>query len=314
MSSKNVAICTLTVSAIFALGFGREPAEPEKLSDKVLRQRVIEAKSPSESGRAFARYFKEVGRGSPTLKFDADISIALQAAWEEHAVILPDELEAEREEGDLPARVLRPGDAQRFFGFLEGRGGVEIPEWWEGRRDFPERMPLRYDEPYDFEETDFSLYGNKEKLRMIKSSYGPKSSAVKTDDGLVLSRGEQKLTIVNDVVEQLKKDARQSAKYCIVEFSKEKSCVAIYDDLGLRFPLYCIESKTGKLLWKAEIWGQREDAQMFTGGGSHHEVQLQVEEQQVAVWGAGLYGAYVECFDPKTGTAKFRFSTEYWKD
>ena len=311
MRLRTVAIFVL---AALSTSFGSrlKSDEPEKLSERELREKVIEAKTFRDAGEAFARYFKEVGRRSlEVLKRDPDTTIALQAAWESLTVVMPEDLNSSRDADTLPQRVLRDGDAQRFFGFLEGRTGLEIPNWWEGRRNFPSRDKGPDWQLTEFEETDVVLRKGSGKLKLIKPRFGTKkNSAELVDERLVLTIGSQKLTVGKEVVETWKKGGLGGGQFD-VHVKKERSYVAIYDDFGLAFPLYCIETDTGKLLWKGEVWGQRLAASIFTGVGYYHEVELEVGDERIAVWGAGLYGSYLECFDAKTGAVKFRFSTEY---
>jgi hypothetical protein len=312
MRSNAAVIAILIVSGLI-FGGRLDSKEAEEFSEGELRDRVIAAKTSHDSGRAFARYFKEVGRnGLDRLKNDADTGIALEAAWEQHAVVMPEELDPDRDVDSLPPRVLRAGDAQRFFGFLEGRTGLEIPEWWEGRRNFPPRLD-NWERPiHEFEETDFSLRDGGGKLKVIKSFYGPKSSAVRVNEGLLLSNGSRKLIVAADVVEKWKNDAPVGTEFCDFYVGGERSYVAIYNEIGFEFPLFCIETKSGKLLWKVRVWGQRLPLGMlFTGSGYHHEIELDVSDERVEVWGAGLFGSYVESFAAKTGAVRFRFSTEY---
>ena len=112
-----------------------DPLQVEATHAK-LRLDVINADSPQNAGMAFRKYFRAVSPNghwlSYYLKHDLNTSISLQAEWQQRVVSRPAWTETQPRNWHL-----KPAYAQRFFGFLEGRTGLTIPDWWQGDGDFP---------------------------------------------------------------------------------------------------------------------------------------------------------------------------------
>src|SRR5439155_9296246 len=93
-------------------------------------QGILASKYPYESGsgpgaaKGYRTLFKKVGPdGIRRLQAHPGDGIAIQAAWEEVTLTVP-----EKE----PAQVVRPNRHKLdwFLGFLEGRARVKAPQWW----------------------------------------------------------------------------------------------------------------------------------------------------------------------------------------
>src|SRR5262249_17086761 len=93
-----------------------------------------------------------------------------------------------------------------------------------------------------------------------------------------------------------------------------QSFIALYNDHGDRFTLVCLDTLSGRELWRSEVWAR--GGENFGGPGSgpgpYHEASLIVKENEIAVAGYCLGAVYLEKFDRRTGKAILRFCTDYW--
>ncbi len=291
-----------SVAAVLVLGqFG--PYEPNA-KQLELRQAVIEADSPQKAGQAFEKFFKSVAPQDTSwlsiLKTDTNISIALQAAWHQKIVATPNWSKSSER-----GWFLTPNDAQRFFGFLEGRTGSTIPEWWQSESSFPDLRLLSDWEGEEFESLPKSC--SPWEFR-IESSI----TAEKVDDGIKLASDNSSIIIPGKLLTQL--DDKDGLDQCKIYFIEGRAFVAFFSDFGDPGPLICLDVKSNKVLWTSEMWalGKMEGG---ASGGWATRLELQSSKHrsnEIVIWGAGNFGNYVEAFDVETGKADFRFSTNYW--
>ena len=93
--------------------------------DQKLIEQILSTKNPAETPAALSELFKRVGIDSlRKLQTSQDDTIALQAAWEEVARTVPEEVGKRG-----PFRPDRH-KLDWFLGFLEGRTHSQAPEWW----------------------------------------------------------------------------------------------------------------------------------------------------------------------------------------
>ena len=122
--------CVLT--ALFALLYSHG-ASPQEASHRADRQ-AIEAKidavlrteRPSCALKSYYRLFVAAGAdGLSELEQSPYDSIAIQAAWREIVLTIPEGIDGKGTE-------FRPDPAKVnwFLGFLAGRGRIRIPKWW----------------------------------------------------------------------------------------------------------------------------------------------------------------------------------------
>jgi hypothetical protein len=90
------------------------------------------------------------------------------------------------------------------------------------------------------------------------------------------------------------------------------SFVALYSTLGDRFSLLCIESRSGRPLWKTSVWALGAEVVPYGIGVRRHDLGIICTGRQVAVFGDDGDSCYLEAFDTQTGKNIFRFSTNYW--
>jgi hypothetical protein len=89
--------------------------------------------------------------------------------------------------------------------------------------------------------------------------------------------------------------------------------VAVYQNNWAPLSLYCLERRSGRIIWRSVAWAAYVD---FAPGGSgfwYSDAQLVCDGSKITVFGRGTYsGSYIESFDVKTGKNQLRFSSRYW--
>jgi hypothetical protein len=265
-----------------------------------LVQDVQAASHPYESGlgqgscKAYRALFSKVGSdGVRKLLTHPDDSIAIQAAWEEVALTVP---ERERRFAVRPDA----GKLTWFLGFLEERGRVQPPPWWAemvldsgaNRRDNiypgnPKESPY-HDAGLDLAQapldTSLKKEGNQVLLKVGSHAVRiPESLLEKTDRGTVLCGVSALVT-------------------------PTRCYLAVHGDVGYPYPVACIDRSTAKVVWKSEVWGT-----WWGGATGIHFMWVAVTEQndRIVVFGAGTTGIHVEAFRPDNGKNVFRFSSSY---
>ena len=77
-----------------------------------------------------------------------------------------------------------------------------------------------------------------------------------------------------------------------------------------RFPLVCVDSGSGELLWTTKVWSNSDRPfSLQVGAVQDHYCWIDVGSAQVVVFGAGTDGTFCEAFDSASGERTFRFST-----
>jgi hypothetical protein len=249
---------------------------------------------PSVSDAYKALFKKSDDTGLPALQTGQNDSIAIQAAWREVALTVPE---------DPPSGRIRP-DQQKldwFVGFLEGRALVKAPAWWTAavheagahRRDniyFP--SPTRERSPYNA--TD------------LAGIFAPRDTAVSEKAGrLTIQVGDHKIQAPTSILK--KSDDGTPYRGISAAFGKTRCYVALHGDIGNPFPLYCFDRETGTESWKSRVWGS-------WGGGSgkgHFWVSVVESNDRVVVFGHSGSRIHVEAFTAEDGANLFRFASSY---
>ncbi|MEX0712378.1 MAG: hypothetical protein WD278_08505 [Pirellulales bacterium] len=274
----------------------REEEEPERdgLGIDEAVERIIEAVGVSNAFEGFettSREFETLFAGATAaqleqLRFHKNPSIALTAAWEKVRLTIP----------RLPARDRIRLDTQRFLGYVEGRLGVPVPEIWGNvvaGAEAGNRSGARFRQPDD--------------LRYDDTGYGratPGISVTRRGNSLFLKSGEVSVPLPIEVRARLPSDMS-------VHLNEEEGYVAVpYSMVAAPFPLFRIDPQSGKVLWRAELWGCG-FSPIVTGPGHYHWVGLVRQKDLLIVFGVGTLAAYVEGFAVTDGSNIFRFTTSY---
>ncbi|MBX3438307.1 MAG: hypothetical protein KF861_12510 [Planctomycetaceae bacterium] len=230
------------------------------------------------------------------LLVDDRVQIAVRSAWEIVLRSTPRGASA----GE-PARIDSLA-AQRFMGFLEGKLGVNLPEWWEQALQSGER----------FDTGDLVFDGE------------PPKSYRKTDDGMWLHERLKRVETGDDSLSLWGLTGREHLQLMVVP-AQEKSlwpnhvCALVHDSsvfliangpAPTSYPLVCYDIKTGRASWHRSIWVSA------AGGWSGsldewHFAELLIGRDVVYVIGAVTDTIYINGFRIADGTPLLRFTEAY---
>ncbi len=272
------------------------PSEDGETSAEVERrvEDVLQAKQPEDTERACRALFQAAGAaGLPKLKLYRHDGIAIQAAWEEVALTVPEE---EGAGAFLPDK----GKLGQFLGFLEGRTRVKVPKQWE---------QVVLDARANHRRNIYAgglVQGWPYHMAGLDDVRAPLDTTLQKQDEKVLLRvGQDSASIPREL---LGKDDSGSL-WCNVSAAihADRCYIAVHGDWGYPYDLACIDRASAKVLWKSRVWGTFWGN---AGGQSIERVAVTVQSGRVVVFGASG-GVNVEAFNADDGTNLFRFSSSY---
>lgn len=285
MSKTCTGILIVVVSSLVAVVADDPNADIEKRVQEVLKADDLFAVT-----RSYAKLFKEAGAaGLPGLKLHRNDSIAIQAAWQEVALTVPEE---------EPKQVVRPHRRKldRFLGFLEGRARVHAPDWWaemllDCRANRRDNIYSGNSDKHPYEWTEFGRFRVPRGTKMTKQN-----------GKLLLRIGEKSVTVSEDLF------ARAPPDYSISALNAgSRWYVALHGGEGYSFPLICIDGASAEVLWKTKVWS------IWYGGTSgpagNSWVSIIEKDNRVVLFGATGLGLNVEAFRADNGENLFRFCT-----
>jgi hypothetical protein len=275
--------------------------EKSTAEDKQLKV-VLAAKDPVDAAKGYRELFKSVKADHlQRLQTNASDTIAMQAAWQEVNLTLP--------EKDQKKEV-RP-EAQKlswFIGFLEGRGRVKAPKWW-AKAILDARATCRgsvfaggiYQDLRD------AVRGGVPKARPKGEDMPPVARFAKKDGKRVVRIESRSMPIPHDLPEKLDMGEYREVRAIIMS-----SCcfVAVHDPFGFPYPLACVDGTSAKIRWTAKVWGS---CWIGASGFDLQQVEIIVQGDRVVVFGISVAGFYVEAFRVNDGVNVFRFSNAYWR-
>jgi hypothetical protein len=254
-------------------------------------EHIVQAQSSWETAKLYEQLFNNVrGEDRRLLTLDSHYSIAVRAAWEEIRQTIP-------ERQQIPAAKIDSLLLARFLGFLEGRCCLAAPKSWQDA--MPQLQAHRRDNIYSPPplETPYHRTGG---------FLAPKNVRVeKRGENFVLRDGEESMTLPASI---LKEKQKLPGPSLAAHFTPQKCFLAVHGDRGFAYSLLCIERKSGKTIWKTDIWA---NGHMRYNGIGHHYVSVTSSNDRVIVFGRADDGLYVEVFSEKDGKNLMRFSTSY---
>jgi hypothetical protein len=283
-------------------------------TEKAAKPKNLSAKNSNEAGKALKEWLERAGRkGLPALTGEADTALALAAAWE---------------------HFIGPGtkdvtpQPKEFLKYFEDRNGVKVPLRWEycivmdGLSNSPNSDALIAAAQKKYlPQCDFLVQGNQKlngreigycpqpRVDTKMGFYSPQNLHVeRKDDKIVLTSGEATVTVQDSKFDE---EMKHPHEFGAVHFGPQRTFIAMYEMSGGSFPLFCVDSQTGKMLWQTEIWAW-----------GHHvtlgrwlpdpDMMFAETENQIFVFGKSC-GTYVEAFDIENGNPTLRFTPDhYW--
>ncbi len=141
----------------------------------------------------------------------------------------------------------------------------------------------------------------------------PQGTSLKVENNslVVVMTESSMLRMPRDVFDATIKRSLSFQK-CAASIGPGRSFLALYDDEGGRFWLNCVDTDTGTILWKADVWACGAENLPIQFGGPSHNVALVIGKQEIGVFGICSGAQYLEVFNVKTGVNVCRFATNYW--
>jgi hypothetical protein len=266
---------------------------------KKLIVEIANASRPADAERGYVQLFRGANLSVlRRLKSVSSQGAALRIAWEEL------QRSGIKHQDDFVDTNPDPVAVARFLGFVEGRIGCSLPNWWENsvRTSYYEPTRKLWSNIEDFPYHDVDL-SPKHKIWI------PNNTTIKKDgDGVRISVASDSVCFPASAVWPLLTSNRQTT-VCITD---DCGLFAAYSHFGQSFPLVCINRKDGRKRWENIVWSC---ARRHQGGYSLppicQHVDVHVEENQIYVFGGGYFGWFIEAFDLTTGRAFFRFASSY---
>ena len=243
------------------------------------------------------------------LQTSRNTGVAMTAAWQ-----LLKDAAAAQPAGEGLAREIAPPAIQRFLGFTEGRLRVTLPQWWERSLAKGQWAHGSGVLPRDIEALREKLLWNTKAL-----IHAPRSASVeRVDAGLhIRMKSGELLEVPKPVLAEVENeyfdsdfegDENDSVDFAVV--NGERFLVAFYEnDPGESYPLYCLDRKSGRVLWKAKVW---EGVTGIGSTGPHwftHVAGIRLAGDAVYVFGLTSVSAYVNGFSLSDGRNRFHFNT-----
>jgi hypothetical protein len=273
--------------------------------DIAFRSTIAKATNSSEAGKAYLAWFTQLGPvGVKRLMTDSDLSIALRAIWET-AHTHPD--------GQTRVQAF-----DEFLKHLEKRTKVLVPPKWEA--GLPELFQRSLSEGAQREKTRTDIVVQARKFTSSPLGFWlPQGITVSREGNKLIFKGQHvNLEIDEPEVQNVKKKYLLGDNICInVIFgaAPNRSFLYVYDQFGGRYVLFCIDSRSQKIVWRNIVWAAGfENVAGFAGavGADSHQQIIVLASDKIIIFGRASTESYAEGFEVGNGTVLFRFSSNCW--
>jgi hypothetical protein len=299
MSSCRTTLTLVTLAATCPATWARPADKLDPKIEKLVAQ-VANGKKPEDSAKAIDLLFKRADRNLlRQLKKVPEDGVAIRAAWEEAKL----DGKFRKFDYDLPKKAVPNIALSRFYGFIEGRTGLTLPDWWE--------------EAINGSTLDDGIVTPGQPTKAyyrgirFRGSYCYAMKGQSLTPGVWLdsfqSGSDKSLISHHLVAKYLQVTTSHKLSACLDE---DRAFIVSHGDFGLTFPLICVDRKSGRLLWNTTVWGLGGD--IFVGTGIWIEtVSVICSEDRFFIIGSGVQGFYIESFDKTTGKTLMRFASRY---
>jgi hypothetical protein len=259
-------------------------------TEKAAKPTILSANDAEMASKILKKQIEDAGRkGLPGLMGSPDVSLSLAAAWE-HAV--------------GPGTKAQPPLPKEFVKFFERRTGVKVPIEWEyeialdAANSSPDWSQLRA-----VAEEEYKGLLDAVKLNASKPTVWLHDGIYEFADGK---------TTVRVPAANLPKPNDIPGHSIEAHVGPERTVIAFCDDYGSPFPLICVDSRTGKEVWRTTVWTTRSWPLFFhTGPSPTHYFEFSETKNRLMVFGYA-FGCYAAEFDVENGKGVFHFTTDHW--
>jgi hypothetical protein len=157
------------------------------------------------------------------------------------------------------------------------------------------------------------VYSPEESLKTSLGLTVPVGTSLARSNGhVIITVKNASLTIEERRLDDLRKSARH-LDLCIAHIDLNHAFIALYNEYASHFPILCLDSRSGKVLWRTQARALgAENLGFRTGPPWLHEPIIVPIKTTVAVFGTGAGGAYLDAFDRESGKPLYHFATNYW--
>lgn len=282
----------VSMSAIVFTAFLDRPGVPQgrppqraasSAQEEKLVKEILAANDPSSAATEFGALFKWAGAdGLRRLMMNSSDTIAVQAAWEEVELTVPEK----------PERTVRPDRDKlaKFLGFLEGRARVQAPPWWSEAV-----LDARANRRGNVYAGGFRMADRREPKG--NAPVPPLPATFDRQDGKAVVRvGAAFAPVPEDLPEKLRLHGSFDTVSALM--TPERCFVAVHGCIGYPYKLACVERASGKLRWISEVWA----SWWYSATGLHfHSVEVTEQGGRVVVFGVASGTFHVEAFRMEDG-------------
>jgi hypothetical protein len=269
------------------------PARRSRAAVEALVQKVLHARAPGlgEYGalrRAATR--ADIRR----LRQHRDVGIAVWAAWQDVCRTVSEE------EGRATYRPDRR-KLEWFLAVLECHVRADAPAWWQAT--LLDAEANRRDN-FVFAAPVGRLY-HATGVGTVEARRGIHARMAR--GVLTLTSGLDSVAVPPGLIQI---DGGAFSNHYVSALLEPGRCyLAAHEETGSDYKLTCLARPSGKVCWRAEVWGSARWSSWSGPVLPHHCVAVVKQGDRILVFGAATSGAYVEGFRATDGRNLFRFST-----
>jgi hypothetical protein len=279
--------------ALFSLSprvWALEADEVDVARQRELLGQCARAKSSKDSAILRAKLF-EYASDLPAIAYGDDVALAVDAYWRLYREPCVRSIARGWLSG-IPGHTERSAD--RLAGYLEGKFGVVVPDWWVqvliSGRNLPENSDWQ----------KIAALGIRAKQDVVEAA-GEAGAKIHINDETVI--------LPDAVVTRIIGERPGNWE---VYGDERHVFIAAYQRVPKKYRLYSFDRAANDILWDADVWSLGVENLGGISGSWWQSVEIQIRGNQVYVFGSGPGGVYLEAFRIDDGTAVLRFATNNW--
>ena len=290
--SKTLIIRVVLLLTLFSIRFlpllAQESAPPEESKQDAPRppSRDASATDPAQIHSATPDELRK-------MMGDADLTVALRAAWEPVRRTLP---QAKIPRG-TPADPLA---LARFAGFVQGRVQVPVPESWDATL-----CTAQSNGPG----LDWFTVGEKWRYRRTRNASGDSAPAhleiERVDGSLRVVSGKTVVRIGSEMVERADQNGQSAVNVLMTD---DRCYVVLHGGDCSPYQIACLDRESSKVIWLSTVRATGRGIN-WSGPPLEHVVSLVIQGETLLVFGAGNLAVYLEGFATSDGKSHFRLCT-----
>jgi hypothetical protein len=276
----------------------RAPTDQQVLVD--LRSRLNDTKTSEERGMLLENALRDASeqmlRGLSVGNGDG---LALSAYWQ-----LSKARVHSRRAHRLGPAAQDTAAVAMFCGFVDGRYGTSVPEWWQKAfiSGSHERTAPAIREPKN------RVSAPADSIDRVATTL---DTHITSDGNLVeIAVGTRTVRMRPELRKEIR--ANDSFEKWLIRFGDGVCYFAPCSETGCQSHVYAIDSATGAKKWVCDLWALGTQNLGGISGAWWHDVELVISNERLLVFGAGPGVVYIDAFSIRDGTCAFRFNSINW--